>query len=154
MLVYDFICSRGHQFEGWFANLEDMETQLASHGLTCPVCGDENISRKPSTFGLIRSTNRGSADQKPGGPAEPPSPAQFQELLKSWAEASERFTRDFEDVGPSFAEEALKMHYGVTDRRNIRGQSTESQDEMLRQEGVDFIKIPLLSRKGSSAANN
>jgi len=152
MLIYDFICSQGHQFEGWFANLEDMEAQLAARALSCPVCGNENISRKPSTFGLMRSSRPGSPAEESAPPADPQT--QFQEFIRGWEEASGRLTRDFEDVGSSFTEEALKMHYGVAAPRNIRGQSTDSQEEMLRKEGVEFVKVPLLSRKPPSVTEN
>jgi hypothetical protein len=50
---------------------------------------------------------------------------------------------NFEDVGSDFAKEALKMHYGVSDPRNIRGQSSAQEEETLREEGIDFFKIPL-----------
>ena len=34
------------------------------------------------------------------------------------------------------------MHYGVTEPRNIRGVSTEKEEEILREEGIQFIKYP------------
>jgi hypothetical protein len=48
---------------------------------------------------------------------------------------------DFEDVGPQFATEALKIHYGASEARNIRGVSTPDEEEMLRSEGVNFFKV-------------
>ena len=152
MLIYDLICARGHRFEGWFSDLEDLEKQLTGKILLCPVCGDENISRRPSTFGLLRSA-RPEPESAPS-PPEQPGAEQFQEMIRRWAELSNRLERDFDDVGPNFADEALKMHYGVADRRNIRGMSTEAQEETLKKEGVDFFKMPLLSRKSSSSSNN
>jgi hypothetical protein len=35
------------------------------------------------------------------------------------------------------------MHYGVEEPRNIRGTTTEAEEKMLRDEGIQFIKIPL-----------
>jgi hypothetical protein len=35
------------------------------------------------------------------------------------------------------------MHYGVTTPRNIRGSSTEVEEETLRKEGIEFIKLPI-----------
>ena len=49
---------------------------------------------------------------------------------------------NFEDVGSDFAKEALKMHYGVSEHRNIRGVSSEQEEETLKQEGIPFFKIP------------
>jgi hypothetical protein len=50
--------------------------------------------------------------------------------------------REFEDLGSDFAKEALKIHYGVSKERNIRGSATESEENLLKQEGVQFFKIP------------
>ena len=152
MLIYDLICALGHRFEGWFSDLEDLEKQLAEEILLCPVCGDGKISRLPSTFGLLRSS-RPEPESAPS-PQALPGGEQFQEMFRRWAEISSRLERDFDDVGSNFTEEALKMHYGVTDRRNIRGLSTEAQEETLKKEGVDFFKVPLLSRKSPSSSNN
>jgi hypothetical protein len=49
----------------------------------------------------------------------------------------------FDDVGCDFAKEALKIHYGVEEPRNIRGVSTKEEEKMLKKEGVDFVKIPM-----------
>lgn len=149
MIVYDLICSRGHRFEGWFQDLDDLEKQLAANLLTCPVCNDESISRLPSTFGLVKSGR--SETENPG---EVPSPAtQLQDILKRWTEISTRLEKEFDDVGSNFSEEALKMHYGVTSRRNIRGLSTDTQEDMLRREGVEFFKVPMLRKPPQSTEN-
>jgi hypothetical protein len=167
MVVYDLICSRGHRFEGWFAGLDDLEEQLGKRRIACPVCGDEAVNRRPSTFGVVKS-GRTEAPAPPaegngggggveaagsgaagGGAAEGPLA-----FFQRWREFSAHLEKEFDDVGSRFAEEALKMHYGVTSRRNIRGMSTDSQEEMLRKEGVDFLKVPLLVKKQSSHQDN
>ena len=50
--------------------------------------------------------------------------------------------KNFEYVGTNFAKEALKMHYGVSEKRNIRGSATADEEEMLKKEGIDFFKLP------------
>ena len=50
---------------------------------------------------------------------------------------------NFDNVGSDFAKEALKMHYGVSEPRNIRGFSTAQEEETLREEGVSFMKFPV-----------
>lgn len=152
MLVYDLICSRGHRFEGWFQGLDDLESQLASRMLTCPVCNDESISRLPSTFGLVKSGR--SEAEEPKAEQQPAAPmAQLQDIIRRWSEISSRLEKEFDDVGSDFADEALKMHYGVTSRRNIRGLSTETQEETLRREGVEFFKVPMFRKNPHSTEN-
>ena len=51
--------------------------------------------------------------------------------------------KTFEDVGDGFADVALKIHRGEEDRRNIKGTTTKSEEETLRDEGVPFIKVPI-----------
>ncbi len=51
--------------------------------------------------------------------------------------------KNFDDVGCDFAKEALKIHYGVKEARNIRGISTKEEEKMLKEEGIDFVKIPM-----------
>jgi hypothetical protein len=152
VLVYDLICSPGHHCEGWFKSLEDVSSLLSRNFLACPVCGDGQISRRPSTFGLVK-TNR---PEPPPAPASPETPGELHpvlEMLKKLADFSSRLEREFDDVGSNFTAEALKMHYGVSERRNIRGHSTEPQEALLREEGVDFFKVPVLTRKNSPPTN-
>ncbi|MDR0882308.1 MAG: DUF1178 family protein [Candidatus Adiutrix sp.] len=155
MVIYDLICAQGHHFEGWFTDLEDLEAQLNENKLACPVCSDGQISRCPSTFGLVKH-----ARPAPPGPPEPPlpsppaPPARMLEALKQLESLAGHLEREYDDVGSGFADEALKIHYGVTQPRNIRGLSTAAQEEILHREGVEFFKVPLLSRKNTPSTNN
>ena len=63
--------------------------------------------------------------------------------LKVLREFQEYIHKNFDDVGEKFAEVALRIHHGEEDGRNIRGTTTGSEEENLREEGVQFIKIPL-----------
>ena len=58
-------------------------------------------------------------------------------------EISEYVNKNFDNVGCEFAKEALKMHYGVTESRNIRGVSTREEEKLLSKEGIQFFKIPI-----------
>jgi hypothetical protein len=48
-----------------------------------------------------------------------------------------------EDVGPQFAEEARKIHYGEKEERSIRGQATREETEALIEEGIDVVSLPV-----------
>jgi hypothetical protein len=49
-----------------------------------------------------------------------------------------------EYVGPAFAEEARKIHYGETETKVIYGEASDADAEALRDEGIDFARIPWL----------
>ncbi len=50
--------------------------------------------------------------------------------------------KNFEHVGPRFADEARKIHYGESDKRSIYGQATREQAEELVEEGIEVGQIP------------
>jgi len=47
-----------------------------------------------------------------------------------------------EYVGPRFAEEARKIHYGETEERQIYGESTVKEAVDLVEEGIDVAPLP------------
>jgi hypothetical protein len=49
-------------------------------------------------------------------------------------------------VGEQFAEEARKIHYGETDKRNIYGEASKEEAKELVEEGIDVAVIPWLPR--------
>jgi len=126
MVVYDLECSAGHRFEGWFDDLKDLKSQIKKGLLQCPVCGDVQVRQLPSGFSISR--RRQPTDQE--------------QAARMLGRALKRYLQEnFEDVGPQFAKEALKMHYGVSEPRNIRGVSTAEEEKILKDEGVNFFKI-------------
>ena len=133
MIVFDLECSGGHRFEGWFNNTASFEEQVERNLVACPACGDSRIKRvlSPVTTCGFRSG--------PEKEAESPS-IDYRKLA---VEIVEYINKRFEDVGPEFTKEALKMHYGVTEKKNIRGSATEEEEKTLRQEKIEFFKIPL-----------
>jgi hypothetical protein len=62
----------------------------------------------------------------------------FEELRRFYKHIEE----NFEEVGTEFTKEALKIHYGAAEKRNIRGTSTADEEKLLKEEGVEFFKIP------------
>ena len=47
-------------------------------------------------------------------------------------------------VGPRFAEEARKIHYGEVEQHGIYGEATPEESQELREEGVDVSEVPWL----------
>ena len=68
------------------------------------------------------------------------SPIDYRRLAK---EMIDYICEEFEDLGTDFTKEALKIHYGVAEERNIRGSATESEEKLMKDEGIQFFKIPL-----------
>ena len=131
MIAYDLQCVNGHAFEGWFEDSEAYSAQKKKELIACPACNTTRVSRIPSTFAIKAS----------------PIPRQLskeeQNLRKAGEEIIDFVEKNFDDVGCNFAKEALKIHYGVKEPRNIRGVSTKEEEKMLKKEGIEFFKIPL-----------
>ena len=139
MIAFDLKCGQGHCFEGWFDSARDFDHQKSNNMVECPVCGDPNITKILVPIrSLGHSQTQAPARKEDAGNGEKAVQVrQLMQAVKSFLETN------FEDVGAEFAKEALKIHYGVEPSRNIRGSSTEMEEEMLKEEGVEFMKMPL-----------
>jgi len=47
-------------------------------------------------------------------------------------------------VGPQFAEEARKMHYGEIEHRSIYGEASPEEATSLLDDGIEFHPLPHL----------
>jgi hypothetical protein len=56
--------------------------------------------------------------------------------------------KNFEDVGSDFAKEALRMHYGVSEKKNIKGSATWEEEKTLKDEQIEFFKLPIPTTGG------
>ena len=130
MIAFDLECSNGHTFEGWFKDGEAFEEQCAEGLISCPTCNDTNVRRILSPV-AIRSSSRSPVQANTG--------IDYERLAR---EVVNYINRNFDNVGPDFAKEALKIHYGVTEKRNIRGVATDEEEKTLQEEGVEFFKLP------------
>ncbi|MFH1982825.1 MAG: DUF1178 family protein [Pseudomonadota bacterium] len=133
MIAYDLQCDAGHSFEGWFEDEKAYNGQTRKGMLSCPICNSSAVRRVPSTF-AIKTTPR-VAGSSAGGPKI--DKARLEQKIVEFVD------QNFDNVGSEFAKEALKIHYGASEPRNIRGTSTEAEEKVLKQEGIGFFKIPL-----------
>ncbi len=142
MIAYDLQCGNGHQFEGWFEDSRSFDRQKKQGMIACPVCEDTGVFKLPSTFAI-----------KGASGAEPLNPGQTAEIAALGKKIVDYVQDNFDNVGADFAEEALKMHYGVTEPRSIRGVSTPKEEATLKAEGIRFFKVPILSEPSDPDAS-
>ena len=131
MIVFDLECSKSHMFEGWFDSLEAFEEQNAKEMIICPYCNDTDIRKVMSPVSVKKSNPEKRFDS---------GHIDYQRLAR---EVVDYLNKNFEDVGPRFTAEALKIHYGVGEKRNIRGSATSDEEKTLKEEGIEFFKLPL-----------
>ena len=131
MIVFDLECANGHPFEGWFNSSASFEEQARKKLVTCPVCEDTRVRRVLSPVATKMARTE---------PERLPDSIDYRKLAK---EIVDYVNQNFEDVGSNFAKEALRMHYGVSEKKNIKGSATGEEEKMLREEQIEFFKLPI-----------
>ena len=134
MIAFDLFCSNGHKFECWFKDSASCEEQIASRMVSCPVCNDHQIERAFSPFMIRRE----------GGKKEKASDSQ--QVQQALQLITDYIDKHFEDVGADFYKEALKIHSGEAENRNIKGTATTEEEVILKEEGVPFFKVPTIKK--------
>lgn len=140
MIVYDLRCRKDHVFEAWFRDSAAYEEQAAAGKVVCPACGSKKVEKAP----MAPRVAKARANDGPAADAE---------KVATTAQALRDLRRKVEEtcdyVGPQFAEEARRIHYGETDPHNIYGETSDEEAGALREEGVSFGRIPWPARHDS-----
>jgi len=134
MIAFDLFCSKGHKFECWFKDSSSFEEQKSTGLITCPICNDHQIEKAFSPFRIRRNGERKREEMDP------------QQAYQALQIINDYIDKHFEDVGTDFYKEALKIHYDEAEKRNIRGTATTEEEVILKEEGVQFFKVPIIKR--------
>ncbi|HEY0303275.1 MAG TPA: DUF1178 family protein [Rhizomicrobium sp.] len=128
MIVYNLRCRNSHEFEGWFRDSATYDAQAKGGKLTCPVCDSRKVEKAimaPAVAGAKKST----ADEA--------------KQMRQFMTGLRKYVQDNADyVGPNFAEEARKIHYGEAEHRHIYGEASIEEAKELVEEGVDVAPLP------------
>jgi len=129
VISYNLRCRNGHEFEGWFRDSRAFDEQACSGKLMCPHCHTMKVDKAimaPAVAGTKKSRKAGEAKQM----------RQFMTGLRKYVQQNADY------VGPKFAEEARKIHYGESQERHIYGEATAQEAQELVEEGVDVAPLP------------
>ena len=130
MIAYSLRCHRGHEFDGWFRDSAAFDQQSGSGHLSCPSCNSIRIEK------AIMAPAIGGTKKSMRSKAEAKQMRQFATGLRKYVQENADY------VGPNFAEEARKIHYGETPERHIYGEATPKEAKELVDEGVDVAPLP------------
>lgn len=139
MVIYDFKCEQGHGFEGWFGNAEECQDQLSRDLIACPLCATTKVHKELAA----PAVHLGRAPRKlPPKTLVQDEEGQRTTLFRAYVDAvREVIDRECENVGERFADEAIAMHDGEVESRNIVGTTTKEEEDTLRESGVPFQKV-------------
>jgi hypothetical protein len=150
MIRYALRCDHGHAFESWFQSSAVYESQRKRKLVTCPVCDSAKVEKAIMAPQITRK-GRGKTVEPDAAPAtQTPEPAQLvmapheRELLSKLRELRDHVTKNADNVGQKFPEEARKMHYGDIEHRAIYGEASPDEARSLIDEGVEVLPLPVL----------
>jgi hypothetical protein len=153
MIRYALVCERKHNFEIWFSDSGDYDRQRKRGLVTCPVCDSGKVEKAIMAPAISRAGKKRSAPIEAPQPAPEAVPApenvavispQERELRTKLKELRDHLTRNSDNVGTRFSEEARKMHYGETPHRSIYGEASPQEAKELVDEGIEFHPLPVL----------
>ena len=156
MIRYSLVCGKGHDFESWFADSAAYDKQAKRKLVTCPHCGSAKVEKAIMAPRLAPSRKGAAPIEAPPvetpAPAASPAPAapvamispQEREIRAKLKELREHLTKNADNVGAKFPEQARKMHYGEIEHRSIYGEATPDEAKSLAEEGIEFHPLPIL----------
>jgi hypothetical protein len=157
MIRYSLACERGHEFESWFASSAAYDKQAKRGLVACPMCGSTKVEKAIMAPRLARSDKPIDVPAAPAPPAPPSPPSapqggepvamispQERELRTKLKELRDHLTRNAENVGRKFPEQARKMHYGELEHRSIYGEASPQEAKDLHEEGIEVHPLPVL----------
>jgi hypothetical protein len=148
MIKYALVCERKHNFDVWFSDSADYDKQRKRGLVTCPACNSKKIEKAIMAPALGRGAKRRGAPTPAELPSAPEPVAmispQEQEFRAKLKELRDHLTRNADNVGSKFPEEARKMHYGEIEHRSIYGEASPQEAKELRDEGIEFHPLPVL----------
>jgi len=153
MIHYALVCEQGHGFDSWFQDSAAFDKQAKRGLVTCPHCGSAKVEKAIMAPRLSSSKKR-KAPAEVSAPVTPaPAPEktpvamispQEHEFRAKLKELREHLTKNADNVGPKFPEEARKMHYGEIEHRSIYGEASPKDARDLAEEGIEFHPLPIL----------
>ena len=138
MIKYELKCGDDHRFEAWFQSSEAYERQAEAGKIACPFCSRTDVGKAP----MAPRIGKGKAADL----AMAKHLAQAAEAHRKLQEVRESVERNCDYVGDRFAEEARRIHYGETEKHDIYGETSDDEAAALKDEGVQFARIPWLPR--------
>jgi hypothetical protein len=147
VIRYALTCDNRHGFESWFKSSTAYDEQVTRSLLVCPMCGSTKIEKAMMAPTVARRERRRPAARPPAG--EDKSPVALisereRELRGKLKELRDQLVKNADYVGPQFAEEARKMHYGEIEHRSIYGEASPEEAASLLDDGIEFQPLPYL----------
>lgn len=146
MIVYRVVCPKGHEFDGWFRDSSSFDAQVEAGDVACPYCGATRVTKALMTPNLAKS---GALSPRAKTAAKSELSKARNQMAKAVRKIRDHVETHFDYVGPQFADEARRIHYGESQERGIYGEATGKEVKELNEEGVKVAPLPELPEKAN-----
>ena len=136
MIVFNLICKVcSSEFEGWFENTKEFQSQKRKDLINCPSCNSPSIDKSLMAPNIPKKSNslKDTTVKK--------------SMINNIKKYKKIIEKNFDYVGDKFTEEAKKMKYGEKDERPIYGEATAEQTKELVEEEIDVVPLPWAPNK-------
>jgi hypothetical protein len=138
MILYALQCANRHAFEAWFGSSAAYDAQVAAGQVSCPVCGSTEVTKAVMAPALGKGTRAGAEAETRAEAASPEA------LLAEMRALRDQLTKDADNVGEAFPEEARRIYYSESPQRSIYGKASPAEAKELAEEGVPVLPLPAL----------
>lgn len=135
MIRFSLHCEQEHEFDGWFRNGDDYETQKKRGFVSCPVCNSNKVEKALMAPSVSTGRKREQIALAVG--------EEQRKMLAQLKELTKKVRENADYVGDRFAEEARKIHFGEVEPRGIYGEATPQDAKALVEDGVEFMPLPV-----------
>ena len=135
MIRFSLSCEQGHDFDAWFRSNDDFDQQKKRGFVECPSCGSAKVEKALMAPAVSTGRKREKIALAMG--------EQQRKALAEIKALAEKIKENADYVGPKFAEEARKIHFGEAEARGIYGEATQEEAQSLAEDGVGFMPIPV-----------
>lgn len=136
MIRFSLCCDRDHDFDGWFRDNADFDTQKKRGLVSCPVCNSPKVEKAL----MAPSVQTGRKREKVALGMN----AEQKQLMGKLKELADKVKQNADYVGDKFPEEARKIHFGEADPRGIYGEASPDDVKELLDDGVEIMQLPTI----------
>lgn len=134
MIRFSLRCEHDHEFDGWFRDSADYDTQRKRGLVSCPACNSGKVEKALMAPSVSTARRKEKVALAVG--------EEQRKLMGKLREMTKKVRENADYVGDRFAEEARKIHFGETEARGIYGEATPDEAKGLIEDGVDFMPLP------------
>lgn len=144
MIKYRLICDLNHEFDGWFPSSGDFTKQKKKGQLLCPVCDSPEVNKAIMAPNIKKTKSKNKKERLEKIRSEAVSGEQMMPASQASTvlrKIGKYITKNFEDVGNRFYEEAIKCDDGERNDK-FYGTATEEETNKLLDKGIDLFHVP------------